>query len=95
MLYIASVSHPEVEADIIANPQAQPPTPILQSLLVSDLTSPGSSSLVIAKPDRVEVWDVGPAGLVFQADLEVWGSIIGIEKVVVKVRCSSWDHGMS
>jgi DNA damage-binding protein 1 len=85
MLYIASVSHPKVEADIIANLQAQPPTPILQSLLVSDFTSPGSSSLVIAKPDRVEVWDVGPAGLVFQADLEVWGSIVGIEKVVVKV----------
>lgn len=78
--------YPKVEADIIANPQAQPPTPILQSLLVSDLTSPGSSSLVIAKPDRVEVWDVGPSGLMYQTDLEVWGSIIGIEKVVIKVR---------
>jgi hypothetical protein len=95
MLYIASVSHSKVEADIIANPQAQPPTPILQSLSVSDLTSPGSSSLVIAKPDRVEVWDVGPAGLVFQADLEVWGSIVGIEKVVVKVCCSAWYDSIS
>lgn len=39
---------------------------------------------MIAKPDRVEVWDVGPSGLVFQTDLEVWGSIVGIEKVVTK-----------
>ena len=39
----------------------------------------------------MEVWDVGPAGLVFQADLEVWGSIVGIEKVVVKVWCLFWD----
>jgi hypothetical protein len=39
----------------------------------------------VAKPDRVEVWEIGPSGLVFQADLEVWGSVIGIEKVVTKV----------
>jgi hypothetical protein len=42
----------------------------------------------VAKPDRVEVWDIGPSGLVFQADLEVWGSVVGIEKVVTKVRGS-------
>jgi DNA damage-binding protein 1 len=65
--------------------QAQPPTPIIQSILVADLTAPGSSSLVVAKPDRVEVWDVGPTGLVWKTDLEVWGSVVGIEKVVSKV----------
>ena len=77
-----------VEADVIDTylpSQAQPPTPILQSLQVADFTSQGSSSLVVAKPDRVEVWDVGPSGLVFQADLEVWGSVVGIEKVITRV----------
>lgn len=31
------------------------------------------------------MWDVGPSGLVFQADLEVWGSVVGIEKVITRV----------
>lgn len=39
----------------------------------------------MAKPDRVEVWDVGSSGLVFQADLEVWGSVVGIGKVITRV----------
>lgn len=65
--------------------QAQPPTPILQTLLVPNLTAQGSSSLLVAKPDRVELWDVGNAGLVWKAELEIWGSVIGIEQVITKV----------
>lgn len=54
-------------------------------MLVSNFTAPDTSSLVVAKPDRIEVWDVGKTGLVWKAELEVWGSIVGIEKVVTKV----------
>jgi hypothetical protein len=87
MLYIASVSHQSGGTPYhITNYQAQPPTPIVQSLHVENFTQPGTSSLLVAKPDRIEVWDVGPSGLVFQADLQVWGAVIGIEKVLVKVR---------
>lgn len=67
--------------------QAQPPTPILQSLQVQSFASPDSSSLLVAKPDRVELWEVGKTGLVWKAELEIWGSIIGIEQVITKVFC--------
>ncbi|OCF61827.1 hypothetical protein L486_01489 [Kwoniella mangroviensis CBS 10435] len=69
MLYIAS---------------ALTPTPILNTLKVSGFTGPESTSLIVAKPDRVEVWDVGSKGLVYQTELEVWGNIVGIEKVEVE-----------
>ena len=51
-------------------------------------TSPDTSSLVIAKPDRIELWDIGPTGLVHRAELEAWGSIVGIEKIVTNVCLS-------
>nr|XP_018260261.1 uncharacterized protein I303_07178 [Kwoniella dejecticola CBS 10117]OBR82419.1 hypothetical protein I303_07178 [Kwoniella dejecticola CBS 10117] len=69
MLYIAS---------------ALTPTPIIGSLKVEGFTGPESTSLIIAKPDKVEVWNVEPKGLVYQAELELWGNIVGIDKVEVE-----------
>ncbi|WWD20338.1 hypothetical protein CI109_104814 [Kwoniella shandongensis] len=69
MLYIAS---------------ALTPTPILDTLRIPSFTDPNSTSLIIAKPDRIEVWNVDATGLVYQAKLEVWGTIVGIEKVEVE-----------
>ncbi|WVW86882.1 hypothetical protein I302_108937 [Kwoniella bestiolae CBS 10118] len=69
MLYIAS---------------ALTPTPILNTLKVPEFTGPNSTSLIVAKPDRIEVWDVEQKGLVYQTELEVWGNIVGIEKVEVE-----------
>ncbi|WWC92848.1 uncharacterized protein L201_007809 [Kwoniella dendrophila CBS 6074] len=69
MLYIAS---------------AFTPTPIIDTLKVAGLTGPNTTSLVVAKPDRVEVWDVESQGLVRKSELEVWGNIVGIEKVEVE-----------
>ncbi|WWC95424.1 hypothetical protein V866_002287 [Kwoniella sp. B9012] len=60
------------------------PTPILNTLKVSGFKGPDSTSLIVAKPDRVEVWDVESKGLVYQTELEVWGNIVGIEKVEVE-----------
>lgn len=65
--------------------QALPPTAILSSLKVENFTSPGTTSLVVAKPDRIEVWDVTKSGLESRADLEVWGSVVTIEKVEAEV----------
>lgn len=48
-------------------------------------TQEGSSSLIVAKPDRVEVWDAESSGLVFKSQLEVWGSVVAIDQVEVKV----------
>nr|WVH01967.1 DNA damage-binding protein 1 [Naematelia aurantialba] len=69
MLYIAS---------------ALPPTPILDSRVIPSFTTPGSQSLVVAKPDRIEVWDTDKSGLVKMAELELWGNVVGIDKVDVK-----------
>ncbi|WRT69742.1 uncharacterized protein IL334_006733 [Kwoniella shivajii] len=69
MLYIAS---------------ALTPTPILNTLKVNGLTGPNSCSLVVAKSDRVEIWDIEQKGLICQTELQVWGSIVGIEKVEVE-----------
>lgn len=33
----------------------------------------------------MEVWDVDKTGLVWRAELELWGSVLGIEKVLVQV----------
>ncbi|ORY34709.1 CPSF A subunit region-domain-containing protein [Naematelia encephala] len=60
------------------------PTPVLDSRLIPSFTSPGSQSLVIAKPDRIEVWDADRSGLVKKAELELWGNVVAIEKVEVK-----------
>lgn len=65
--------------------QALTPTPILQSILVPHFASRGVDSLLAAKPDRIEAWDVTPAGLEKRAELEVWGSVVAIEKVQIKV----------
>lgn len=65
--------------------QALTPTAILDTRLISDFTSTGSSSLIVAKPDRIEVWDTEKSGLVKQTELELWGSVAGIESVDMKV----------
>ena len=65
--------------------QALTPTPILGTLSIPEFTSHSCSSLIVAKPDRVEVWDVDKTGLVWRTELEVWGSVLGIERVVSKV----------
>ncbi|KAK4684331.1 hypothetical protein P7C73_g5851, partial [Tremellales sp. Uapishka_1] len=89
MLYIASVSpSPKVEVPSGSVPeltiiQALTPTPVLHTLLIPSLTSEGSSSLVVAKPDRIEVWDTTPSGLEWRAEMEVWGSVVGLERVVI------------
>ncbi|KAL7425176.1 hypothetical protein Q5752_000864 [Cryptotrichosporon argae] len=69
MLYIAS---------------ALTPTPILYSIEVAGLTAPGMVSLVLAKPDKVEVWDLGADGLTYVTELTVWGSICGLAPVLVE-----------
>lgn len=69
MLYIAS---------------ALAPTPVLHSLVIDDFTAKGSSSLITARPDRIEVWDITPDGLVPRGELKIWGSVAGIAKAVVK-----------
>ncbi|WVQ75561.1 hypothetical protein IAR50_005188 [Cryptococcus sp. DSM 104548] len=68
MLYIAS---------------ALTPTPVLASLRATALTD-NHTSLVVAKPDRVEVWDVTETGLVWAAELKVWGTIVSIDQVSVE-----------
>ena len=61
--------------------QALSPTPILDTLRVEGLTGPKTVSLVVAKPDRVEVWDVDESGLSSKGDLQLWGNVIAISKV--------------
>ncbi|ODN74495.1 hypothetical protein L202_06876 [Cryptococcus amylolentus CBS 6039] len=68
MLYIAS---------------ALTPTPVLASLRVTSLTD-NHTSLVVAKPDKLEVWDVTETGLVWVAELKVWGTIVSIDQVSVE-----------
>ena len=68
--------------------QALTPTPILDALTIDSFTSPEATSLVVAKPDRVEVWDADKTGLVWRVELELWGSVIGIEKVILRVSPS-------
>jgi DNA damage-binding protein 1 len=58
---------------------------VLSTILVPSFTQEGSSSLIVAKPDRVEVWDAESSGLVFKSQLEVWGSVVAIDQVEVKV----------
>lgn len=50
-----------------------------------DFTSAGTSSLIIAKPDRVEVWDVGETGLTSRGELVTWGTVAGLATVNVAV----------
>lgn len=40
---------------------------------------------MIAKSDRIEVWDVDKSGLVHRAELELWGNVIAIDKVEIAV----------
>ncbi|KAE8541647.1 hypothetical protein D1P53_001817 [Cryptococcus gattii VGV] len=68
MLYIAS---------------ALTPTPILSSLRTTSLTD-NHTSLVVAKPDRIEVWDVTENGLVWRSEIEVWGTVVGIDQVSIE-----------
>ncbi|RXK37957.1 hypothetical protein M231_04743 [Tremella mesenterica] len=69
MLYIAS---------------ALAPTPVLFSQTIDNFTSPSKSSLVIARPDRVEVSDITSEGLVYRCGLPVWGNIAGLERATVE-----------
>ncbi|WVF68077.1 hypothetical protein IAT40_002840 [Kwoniella sp. CBS 6097] len=69
MLYIAS---------------ALSPTPILSTVKVKGFTAPNNASLIIAKPDRIEVWDVEAQGLVYVTETEMWGTLVGLEIVIVE-----------
>lgn len=53
--------------------------------MIESLIEPGLRSLVIAKPDRVELWDVKPSGLVQRGELQLWGTIAALEKVELRV----------
>lgn len=64
------------------------PTAILDTKLIPGFTTPESRSLIVAKPDRIEAWDTEETGLVKKAELEVWGSIVGIEIAVMKVSAN-------
>ncbi|KAL1411075.1 hypothetical protein Q8F55_002024 [Vanrija albida] len=68
MLYIAS---------------ALSPTVISHTAKVHGFTSSGSTSLVIARPDRIEVWDVSASGLQRKGELKVWGTIVGLDVAAV------------
>jgi DNA damage-binding protein 1 len=48
---------------------------------VSDFTAPGTNSLLTAKPDRLEVWDVGANGLTPRGELLTWGTVAGLAAV--------------
>lgn len=69
MLYIAS---------------ALTPTPILGSLRTTSLTD-NHTSLVVAKPNKIEAWDVTENGLVWRSEIEVWGTVVGIDQVSIEV----------
>ncbi|EIW71360.1 hypothetical protein TREMEDRAFT_71141 [Tremella mesenterica DSM 1558] len=69
MLYIAS---------------ALAPTPVLFSQAIDNFTSPSTSSLVVARPDWVEVSDITSEGLVYRCGLPVWGNIAGLERATVE-----------
>nr|XP_019009308.1 uncharacterized protein I206_05956 [Kwoniella pini CBS 10737]OCF48089.1 hypothetical protein I206_05956 [Kwoniella pini CBS 10737] len=69
MLYIAS---------------ALTPTPIINSIKIPGFTGPNANSLIVAKPDKIELWDVNQRGLEYQAALELWGNIVSIEQVEVE-----------
>lgn len=68
MLYIAS---------------ALTPTPILGSLRTTSLTD-NHTSLVVAKPNKIEAWDVTENGLVWRSEIEVWGTVVGIDQVSIE-----------
>lgn len=68
--------------------QTLTPTAITHSLAVTGLTGEGKS-LVIAKPDRVEIWDSTTTGLVFRGDLPVWGTVVGLAVADVPVSVST------
>ncbi|CAK9784030.1 hypothetical protein CC85DRAFT_281947 [Cutaneotrichosporon oleaginosum] len=68
MLYIAS---------------ALTPTPVSHTVLASNFTAPGTQSLLVAKPDRLEVWDVGTRGLTSRGELLTWGTVAGLATVDV------------
>ncbi len=78
------------EADLLITSalgdQALTPTPIIDSLLLNHLTGPQSSSLIIAKPDRIEIWDVTSTGLTKVTDFQVWGSVLGLSKAIIPVN---------
>lgn len=67
-------------------PQTLTPTPVTHSVAVTGFTGEGES-LVVAKPDRVEVWDVTTTGLVFRGELTTWGTIAGL--AVTNITVSS------
>ncbi|OCF33570.1 hypothetical protein I316_04642 [Kwoniella heveanensis BCC8398] len=69
MLYIAS---------------ALTPTPILSAIKVEGLTAPNTTSLVVAKPDKIEIWDIEVEGLVHVTEMEIWGTLVGVDKVLIE-----------
>jgi hypothetical protein len=40
----------------------------------------------VAKPDRIELHDVGETGIALKGSLDMWGSVVAIEHVQLKVR---------
>lgn len=70
--------------------QALASTAVSHSLLLErnadDISEAPELSLVIAKGNRLEVHDVGPAGLTERCELDVWGQIVGLAKAPWNVR---------
>lgn len=87
MLYIASVSDTRSDdaRGMPTNAQALTPTPVSHTVKADDFTSPGTTSLIIAKPDRVEVWDATETGLTSRGELVTWGTVAGLATVTVSV----------
>lgn len=70
------------------NHQTLTPTPVTHSIAVTGFTGEGQS-LVVAKPDRVEVWDVTSSGLVFRGELHIWGTVAGLAVTNISVSSDS------
>ena len=74
-----------------------PSTAVTHSINVPNLTSSasGASSLVVAKGNTIEVWDLNPEGLVEVCKTDVWGMVVGLEwvgkTVGLTLRCIK-DH---
>lgn len=70
--------------------QALPSTAVTHAINVPNLTSdiPGAASLVVAKGNTIEVWDLTPEGLVEICKTDVWGMVVGLEWVGKPVSCN-------
>lgn len=57
----------------------------MSTLRIDGLTAPDVSSMVVARPDKVEIWDITESGLVHVTELAIWSNILALEKTTIPV----------